>query len=125
VAAGIEGLLCKVFADVGHLCRDGDDDRSVPEYIERKFRRYLDCGIRAHGLARARWRSGITAAGIPSTARCVSRLLTVPDASSPPPLLRRARAQLTAAHRGHRPRAGRLDSLFDGYDLATPEKAEG
>jgi hypothetical protein len=21
--------------------------------------------------------------------------------------------------------AGRLDSLFDGYDLATPEKAEG
>ncbi len=36
-------------------CRDGhDDDWSVPEYVEREFRRYLDCGILAHGFARAR-----------------------------------------------------------------------
>jgi DNA-directed RNA polymerase subunit RPC12/RpoP len=26
----------------------------VPEYVEREFRRYLDCGILARGLARAR-----------------------------------------------------------------------
>jgi hypothetical protein len=31
-----------------------DDDGSVPKYIEREFRRYLDCGILAHGFARAR-----------------------------------------------------------------------
>jgi hypothetical protein len=36
-------------------CRDGHDDEwSVPEYVEREFRRYLDCGILAHGFARAR-----------------------------------------------------------------------
>jgi hypothetical protein len=27
-------------------CRNGDDDEwSVPEYVEREFRRYLDCGM--------------------------------------------------------------------------------
>ena len=36
-------------------CRDGrDDEWSVPEYVEREFRRYLECGILAHGFARAR-----------------------------------------------------------------------
>jgi DNA-directed RNA polymerase subunit RPC12/RpoP len=36
-------------------CRDGHDDEwSVPEYVEREFRRYLDCGILARGFARAR-----------------------------------------------------------------------
>ena len=36
-------------------CRDGHDDEwSVPEYVEREFRRYLECGILAHGFARAR-----------------------------------------------------------------------
>jgi hypothetical protein len=36
-------------------CRDGHDDEwSVPEHVEREFRRYLDCGILAHGFARAR-----------------------------------------------------------------------
>jgi hypothetical protein len=36
-------------------CRDGhDNDGSVPPYVEREFRRYLDCGILAHGFARAR-----------------------------------------------------------------------
>ena len=36
-------------------CRDVHDDQwSVPEYVEREFRRYLDCGILAHGFARAR-----------------------------------------------------------------------
>ena len=35
--------------------RDGhDDDGSVAQYIEREFRRYLDCGILADGFARAR-----------------------------------------------------------------------
>jgi Putative transposase/Transposase zinc-binding domain len=34
-------------------CRYGHDDEwSVPEYVEREFRRYLDCGILAHGFAR-------------------------------------------------------------------------
>jgi hypothetical protein len=36
-------------------CRDGHDDEwSVPEYVEREFRRYLECGILAHGFARTR-----------------------------------------------------------------------
>jgi hypothetical protein len=36
-------------------CRDGhDNDGSVPPYVDREFRRYLDCGILAHGFARAR-----------------------------------------------------------------------
>jgi hypothetical protein len=31
-------------------CRDGhDDDGSVPPYVEREFRRYLECGVLAHG----------------------------------------------------------------------------
>ena len=35
-------------------CREGHlDDRPVPEYVEREFRRYLECGILAHGFARA------------------------------------------------------------------------
>ena len=37
-----------------HCLEGHDDDGSVPEYIEREFRRYLDCGILAHGFARAR-----------------------------------------------------------------------
>jgi hypothetical protein len=37
------------------LARDGQGDPdAVPGYVERKFRRYLECGILAHGFARAR-----------------------------------------------------------------------
>ena len=32
---------------------DGDGD-PVPSHVEREFRRYLECGILAHGFARAR-----------------------------------------------------------------------
>ena len=36
-------------------CRDGyDDGGPVLPYVEREFRRYLDCGILARGFARAR-----------------------------------------------------------------------
>jgi len=36
-------------------CRDGHDDEwSVPEHVKREFRRYLDRGILARRLARAR-----------------------------------------------------------------------
>jgi hypothetical protein len=36
-------------------CREGHDDAGpVPPYVEREFRRYLDCGILARGFARAR-----------------------------------------------------------------------
>jgi ribosomal protein S27AE len=36
-------------------CRGGHDDTwSVPDHVEREFRRYLECGILAHGFARAR-----------------------------------------------------------------------
>ena len=39
------------------LARDGQDAAdAVPGYVEREFRRYLDCGILAHGFARARCR---------------------------------------------------------------------
>ena len=35
-------------------CREGRDEAwSVPEYVEREFRRYLECGILARGFARA------------------------------------------------------------------------
>ena len=37
------------------LTRDGAvDGDPVPAHVEREFRRYLDCGILAHGFARAR-----------------------------------------------------------------------
>jgi hypothetical protein len=37
------------------LAREGHDDgEGVPQYVEREFRRYLECGILAHGFARAR-----------------------------------------------------------------------
>ena len=36
-------------------CREGHDDEGpVPGYVEREFRRYLECGILAHDFARAR-----------------------------------------------------------------------
>jgi hypothetical protein len=36
-------------------CHEGHDDAGpVPPYVEREFRRYLGCGILAHGFARAR-----------------------------------------------------------------------
>jgi hypothetical protein len=31
-----------------------ESGRSPPAHVEREFRRYLECGILAHGLARAR-----------------------------------------------------------------------
>ena len=36
------------------LTRDSASGTSVPAYVEREFRRYLECGILAHGFARAR-----------------------------------------------------------------------
>jgi hypothetical protein len=37
------------------LARDGHDDgEGVPRYVEGEFRRYLECGILAHGFARVR-----------------------------------------------------------------------
>jgi hypothetical protein len=38
-----------VLAREGHTDGDG-----VPQYVEGEFRRYLECGILAHGFARAR-----------------------------------------------------------------------
>lgn len=36
------------------LAREGHcDAEAVPAYVEREFRRYLECGILAHGFARA------------------------------------------------------------------------
>ena len=35
------------------LAGEGDAD-PVPAHVEREFRRYLECGILAHGFARAR-----------------------------------------------------------------------
>ena len=36
-------------------CREGhDDEGSVRNYVQREFRRYLECGVLAHGFARAR-----------------------------------------------------------------------
>lgn len=35
-------------------CEDEADGHAVPGYVERKLRRYLECGILAYGFARAR-----------------------------------------------------------------------
>jgi hypothetical protein len=35
------------------LAREGHFDAAVPAYVEREFRRYRECGILAHGFARA------------------------------------------------------------------------
>ena len=40
-----------------YLALAGEDDwdaQRVPAYVEREFRRYLECGILAYGFARAR-----------------------------------------------------------------------
>ena len=36
------------------LTRDSASGTSVPAYVEREFRRYLECGVLAHGFSRAR-----------------------------------------------------------------------
>ena len=36
------------------LCADGPEGGSPPAQVQREFRRYLECGILAHGFARAR-----------------------------------------------------------------------
>jgi hypothetical protein len=36
------------------LSSEGWDDNPVPAYVEREFRRYLECGILAYGFSRAR-----------------------------------------------------------------------
>jgi hypothetical protein len=33
--------------------REDHDHAAVPEHVERELRRYLECGILAHGFARA------------------------------------------------------------------------
>ncbi|MBK1631458.1 hypothetical protein CKO31_12040 [Thiohalocapsa halophila] len=41
-----------------YLAFAGEDDwnaQRVPAYVEREFRRYLECGILAYGFARARY----------------------------------------------------------------------
>lgn len=40
------------------LTRESASGTSVPAYVEREFRRYLECGILAHGFARARCGQG-------------------------------------------------------------------
>jgi len=38
-----------------YLARQGDlDFDALPEYVERELRKYLECGILAHGFARGR-----------------------------------------------------------------------
>jgi DNA-directed RNA polymerase subunit RPC12/RpoP len=39
---------------LSHCHERHDDAGPVPAYVEREFRRYLECGILAHGFARAR-----------------------------------------------------------------------
>ncbi len=42
------------------LAGEGDwDGQRVPAYVEREFRRYLECGILAYGFARARCAAGL------------------------------------------------------------------
>ena len=62
-------------------CRDcHDDDGPVPPYVEREFRRYLECGILAHGFARARPKVPPPACG---AARC-RRNRRLPPLAAPP-----------------------------------------
>jgi hypothetical protein len=47
-------VVQKHFETFRALCQDDWEERSMPAYAEREFRRYLECGILAHGFARAR-----------------------------------------------------------------------
>ena len=47
----VQGHLETYLALAREGCSDGD---RVPQYVEGEFRRYLECGILAHGFARAR-----------------------------------------------------------------------
>jgi hypothetical protein len=47
----VQGHLETYLALAGEGHNDGE---GVPQYVEREFRRYLECGILAHGFARAR-----------------------------------------------------------------------
>ena len=50
--ATLKGLHLETYL---YLARQGDlDFDAVPEYVEREFRKYLACGILAHGFARGR-----------------------------------------------------------------------
>jgi len=45
----------RAFAEAWPGCRHADDEGSpVATHIEQDFRKYLECGILAHGFARAR-----------------------------------------------------------------------
>jgi hypothetical protein len=41
---------------LAHRREDYADEGPVPAQVEQEFRRYLECGILAHGFARARCR---------------------------------------------------------------------
>ena len=47
----VQGHLGTYLALARERCTDGD---GVPQYVEREFRRYLECGVLAHGFVRAR-----------------------------------------------------------------------
>jgi hypothetical protein len=47
-------VVQKHFETFRALCQDDWEEQSMPPYAEREFRRYLECGILAHGFARAR-----------------------------------------------------------------------
>ncbi|MBK7676633.1 MAG: transposase [Candidatus Accumulibacter sp.] len=61
------------------LSCDSRQGASGPAHVEREFRRYLECGILAHGFARARSPSAVTIFSLPTRAFvlgpwCLSRL---------------------------------------------------
>jgi uncharacterized Zn finger protein (UPF0148 family) len=47
-------VVQKHFETFRALCQDDWEGQSMPAYAEREFRRYLECGILAHGFVRAR-----------------------------------------------------------------------
>lgn len=49
-------LYCTVQSHLATWLELAQDEsgRSIPGHVEREFRRYLECGILAHGFARAR-----------------------------------------------------------------------
>src|SRR5512145_2145904 len=51
-----ESILYGVVADhlETFLARARDRERTVPRFVEREFRSFLDCGILAHGFLRVR-----------------------------------------------------------------------
>ncbi len=86
---------------LAHCCEGHEHAGRVPAYVERKFRRYLECGVLAHGFARARcgqcghdFPIALSCTGRGTCPSCSSRRMVAGDASHRSRLAKPARAAM-------------------------------